>query len=260
VGTPCLGERTPSGPSLHRRAYAAPLAGIALLLAATALAADKKPDLTGSLTGTVANPKGLTGVTAVDRSGEDDKRYPGKVEAATGKFTVTGLPVNGLFDVILDAGNTRLEGVNLKAPPSDFEEEQPLLKEDIKEIEKICQLLNKFENEVDVVTVVGNCQHAVAILNKRRTTPFYESKPGEMIWRLEVWRFEKPEEKWIKSQEELGVIHYRERLMKEAFAKKAVTLDPALGGLKLVEKEKTLDVGKITMPDGKAGIHLRTKK
>ena len=106
----------------------------------------------------------------------------------------------------------------------------------------------------------GNCQHAVAILNKRRTTPFYESKPGEMIWRLEVWRFEKPEEKWIKSQEELGVIHYRERLMKEAFAKKALTLDPALGGLKLAEKEKTLDVGKITMPDGKAGIHLRTKK
>ena len=81
-----------------------------------------------------------------------------------------------------------------------------------------------------------------------------------MIWRLEVWRFEKPEEKWIKSQEELGVIHYRERLMKEAFAKKALTLDPALGGLRLAEKEKTLDVGKITMPDGKAGIHLRTKK
>ena len=140
---------------------------LVLLLATTTFAADKKPDLSGSLTGTVANPKGLSAVVAVDRSGEDDKRYPGKVDAATGKFTVTGLPVKGVFDVILDAGTTRLEGVNLKAPPSDFEEEQPLLKEDIVEIKKICKQLNVFENEVDVVTVVGNCQHAVAILNKR---------------------------------------------------------------------------------------------
>ena len=233
---------------------------LGLLIVGTSFAADKKADTSGTLTGTVANPKGLTAVTVVDRAGEDDKRYPGKVDATTGKFTVTGLPGKGVFDVILDAGTTRLEGVNLSAPPSDFEEEQPLLKEDITEIKKICKQLNVFENEVDVITVRGNCQHAVAILNKRRTTAFYESKPGEMIWRLEVWRFEKPEEKWIKSQEELGVVHYRERLMKVAFDKKALTLDPALGGLKLPEKEKTLDVGKITLPDGKAGIHLRTKK
>src|SRR5262249_24697421 len=149
------------------------------------------------------------------------------------------------------------EGVNLTVPPSNFEEEMPLTKDDAAAVSKICKMLNKFENEIEVMTVVGNCQHAVEILNKRRTTPFYESKPGEMIWRLEVWRFEKPEDDWIKSQEELGVVHYRERLQKTAFEKKSLTLDAKLGGISLTEKDKDRDVGKVTLPDGKAGIKLR---
>ena len=212
---------------------------------------------TGSVSGTVADAKGVTAVVAVDRGDEKDKTYKGTIDRKTGKFTIDKLPLDRTYDVIIDAGAARLEGVNLIAPPSDFEEEMPLTKDDAAAIKKICLLLNKFENEIDVMTVVGNCQHAVAILNKRRTTPFYESKPGEMIWRLEVWRFEKPEETWIKSQEELGVVHYRERLLKKDFEKKSLTLDPALGGIKLTAKEKQRDVGKVALPDGKAGVRLR---
>ena len=229
---------------------------LVLLLSAFAIArADDKA--TGSITGTVADPKGVTAVTAVDRGDETPKTYKGKIDAKTGKFSIDGLPLGRTYDVIIDAGGVRLEGVNLVAPPSDFEEEMPLTKDDVAAITKISKALNKFENEVEVMTVVGNCQHAVVILNKKRTTPFYESKPGEMIWRLEVWRFEKPEEDWLKSQEELGIVLYRERLQKSAFAKKALTLDPALGGIKLTAVEKARDVGKVTMPDGKAGIQLR---
>ena len=33
------------------------------------------------------------------------------------------------------------------------------------------------------MTITGNIQHAAVILNKLRTKPFYESKPGEVIWR-----------------------------------------------------------------------------
>jgi hypothetical protein len=226
--------------------------GTCLLLLALSAAAGK-----GAITGTVVNPKGVTAVTAVDRGDEQDKTYRGKIDAKTGKFTIAGLPVGRTYDVLIDAGTVRLQGVNLKVPPSDFEEEMPLTREDVTAIKKICKDLNKFENEVDVMVVKGNCQHAAAILNKKRTTPFYESKPGEMIWRLEVWRFEKPEDDWLKSQEELGVVLYRERLQKSAFDKKVVTLDPSLGGIELTAKEKTRDVGKVTMPDGKAGIRLR---
>ncbi len=211
----------------------------------------------GTITGTIVAPKGVTAVTAVNRADEVDKKYKGSVDAKTGKFTIDKLPLGATYDVVIDVGTVRLEGVNLKVPRSDFEEEQPLTKVDRAAITKICKLLNKFENEIEIMTITGNCQHAAVLLNKKRTTPFYESKPGEMIWRLELWHFDKPEEDWIKSQEYLAILFYRERLQKTAFEKKALTLDPELGGISLTAKEKMKDVGKVALPDGKAGIKLR---
>jgi hypothetical protein len=211
----------------------------------------------GTITGTIAAPKGVTAITAVNRAEEVDKKYKGTFDAKTGNFTIDKLPLGATYDVVIDCAAVRLEGVNLKVPPSDFEEEQPLTKEDVAAITRICKLLNKFENEIEIMTITGNCQHAAVVLNKKRTTPFYESKPGEMIWRLELWHFDKPEEDWIKSQEYLAIMFYRERLPKTAFQKKSLTLDPALGGIALAAKAKTVDVGKVMLTDGKAGIKLR---
>jgi hypothetical protein len=225
---------------------------MALLLAPGVVAAE-----TGTITGTIAAPRGVTAVRAINRAEDDDKKYTGKVDPKTGRFTIDKLPLKATYDLVVDAGSTRLEGVNLKVPPSDFEEEQPLTREDRAAITKICKALNKFENEIEIMVISGNCQHAAVLLNKKRTTPFYESKPGEMIWRLELWHFDKPEEDWIKSQEYLAIMFYRERLQKSAFEKKSLTLDPALGGFSLSEKETKIDVGKVVLPDGKAGVKLR---
>src|SRR4051794_6004236 len=128
---------------------------------------------TGTLTGTMDRPAGVTAVTAVNR--ENDSKFPGKVDPGTGRFTVAGLSLDADYDLIVDAGGVRLEGVNLKVPRSDFEEEQPLTKEDAAAVSKIARDLNKFENEVEVLAVAGNAQHAALVLNKKRTTPFYES-------------------------------------------------------------------------------------
>jgi hypothetical protein len=228
------------------------IALLVLLVAVAARAAE-----TGTITGTIVVPKGITAITAVNRADEVDKKYKGTLDAKTGKFVIEMLPLGAAYDVVIDVGMARLEGVNLKVPPSEFEEEQPLTTEDRAAITKVCKLLNKFENEIEIMTITGNCQHAAVLLNKKRTTPFYESKPGEMIWRLELWHFDKPEDDWIKSQEYLAILFYRERLQKTAFEKKSLTLDPALGGISLTAKAKTVNLGTVTLPEGKPGIKLR---
>jgi hypothetical protein len=209
---------------------------------------------TGSILGTVDRPADVTEVRAIDR--DSNKVFKGTLDKQTGQFRIEGLPPGATYDCILD-GAVRLEGVNLKVPHSDFEEEQPLSKDDIATLTKAGKDLSPFEDQVEVMTVVGNIQHAAVVLNKLRTKPFNESKPGEVVWRLEVWRFEKPEENWVKVQDELFTVLYRERLQRSEFDKKALVLDPALGGLKLTAKENKVDLGKITLPDNKPGIRLR---
>jgi len=170
------------------------------------------------------------------------------------------LPLGAAYDLIVDAGAVRLEGVNLKVPRSDYEEEQPLSRDDIKTIKAKALELNQFEDKVEVMTVSGNIQHAAVILNKLRTKTFVNSNEGEVIWRLEVWHFEKPDEAWFKVQDELFQVLYRERLQKKDFDKKALTLDPSLGGIKLTPKKAKADVGKVALPSKEAGIRLRPIK
>jgi hypothetical protein len=216
---------------------------------------------TGRITGTVENADRVTAISAVDRtSGEQDNRYPGKIDAQSGRFTIEGLPPGATYDCVIDFGGARLEGVNLKVKRSDYEEEQPLTKEDVEAITQATKSLNKFEDQVEVLTVTGNIQHAAVLLNKLRTKPFYESKPGEVIWRLELWHFERPDETWVKSQDDLFLVFYRERIQKSAYDKKSLTLDPALGGLTVTKEKPALDVGAVKLPTAEPGVRLRAEK
>jgi len=209
---------------------------------------------TGSIVGAIDKADKVTAINAIDRS--NDKKFPGKIDTKTGKFSIDGLPV-GTYDLLIDFGKARLEGVNLTVPRSDYEVEQPLSKDDEKSLKEKAQELNVFEDEVDVLAIKGNIQHAAVILNKRRTKPFFESKPGEIIWRLELWRFEKPDETWIKVQDDLFLVLYRERLQKTDYDKKSLTLDGALGGLKVTKEKAALDLGTIKLPAGEAGVRIR---
>jgi hypothetical protein len=206
---------------------------------------------TGTIQGTL--DKKVTAVTAIDR--QTDKKYPGKVDAA-GRFTISDLPLAGTFDCVVDFNGARLEGVNLKVPRSEYEEEQPLSKEDIAALKATTASLNKFEDQVEILAVRGNIQHAAVLVNKLRTRAFINSQSGEVVWRLELWHFEKPGGTWVKVQDELFLVLYRERIPKSAFEKKSLTLDPALGGLKVTKEKPVLDVGKIQLPSNKPGIRL----
>ncbi|MBI5761555.1 MAG: hypothetical protein HZA46_23845 [Planctomycetales bacterium] len=216
-----------------------------------AFAADR-----GQIVGTVDRAEQVKSVVAVHRD-SNNKKFVGKCDATTGRFTIDGLPVGTEYDVIIDFATARLEGVSFKVPRSDYEEEQPLSDEDIKVIKTKTLELNKFENEVDVLTIEGNIQHGAILLNKRRTTPFYESKPGEIVWRAELWHFERPDETWLKRQDEQFILLYRERLQASEYAKKSLTFDPSLGGVALTNEVPKADVGRIKLPDSKAGVRLR---
>jgi hypothetical protein len=214
---------------------------------------------TGAITGTVEGGDRVTAVFAIDRDA-DNKKFPGKMDAKTGRFTIDGLPLGGHYDCVIDRGGVRLEGVDLKVRRSDYEKEQPLTREDVATITETAKSLNQFEDVVEVLTVAGNIQHAAVLLNKVRTKPFVNSSPGEVVWRLELWHIERPDDTWIKDQEELGIILYRERLQKKDFDKKALTLDPALGGIRLNEKQRQVDVGRVVLPGDAAGVRLRPAK
>ena len=147
--------------------------------------------------------------------------------------------------------------MNLNVPRSDYEEEQPLAPEDVEAIKRQVRDLNKFEDEVEVLTVAGNIQHAAVLVNKLRTRPFVNSKPGEVVWRCELWHFERPEETWVKVQDELFLVLYRERLPGADYKQKSVTFDPALGGIAVTEESPTVNLGTVKRPPAGPGIRLR---
>jgi hypothetical protein len=116
--------------------------------------------------------------------------------------------------------------------------------------------LNQFEDVVEILEVRGNVQHAAVLLNKVRTRPFVNSRPGEVVWRAELWHFERPDETWVKAQDESFGVLYRERIPKTEYDRKSVTFDPALGGISF-EGKTTVDLGRIAPPAGGPGIRSR---
>jgi hypothetical protein len=228
----------------------------ALLLLGLGRAAAAEP---GVISGKLDKAGVLKAARAVNRE-DPDKKFPGEVDARTGAFVIENLPLGAAYDVVLEVGPAILEGVNLKVMRSDFEEEQPLTRDDVEKLKAAALSLNKFENKVEVLGVFGNIGHAAVVLNKLRTEAFVNSNPGEMIWRLEVWRFERPDETWIKRQDELATVYYRKRMQKADFAKIALTLEPALGGIELTEKQPEVKLAPVAAPATEPGVRLRSEK
>ena len=211
----------------------------------------------GIIGGRLTQPDGAASVAAVDR--ENGSRYKGTINPQTGEFKIGGLPLGKSYDCIIDYAGARLEGVSMIVPPSDYVEEQPLSEEDIEIITKKVRRLNTFENEVEIMTIEGNIQNAAVLLNKLRTGGFYGSGSGEVIWRAELWHFERPEETWVKVQDELFVLYYRERIQASQYAAKCLTFDSALGGIEIKAALPPIDLGDIAPPVAGKGVHYRGK-
>jgi hypothetical protein len=210
----------------------------------------------GSITGAVDRADAVAAVQAINR--ETRKVFPGRCDAATGRFAVDSLPLGAEYDLAIDYAGARLEGVNLAVPPAEeAEDRQPMTEDDRKVVTaKVCGM-NTFEDVVEILAMTGTVRQAAILLNKQRTKPFYGSKPGEMIWRAEIWHFEKPEETWAKRQDEQFVLLYRERLPRAEYARKTVTFDPALGGFRPTAGTPVVGVGTVRLPAAEVGVRMR---
>jgi len=236
------------------RAVAALLAGWACVSVSTAWAAEGS----GVVFGSVDAPGRVAAVRAVDR--QSGRSFPGSIEADTGRFRVEALPLGRFYDcVLMLRDGAILEGVDLTVPASDYVVEQPLSAEDREVIGRKARAMNRFEDIVEILAIEGNIQHAAALLNKRRTRPFYGSAPGEIVWRVELWHFERPEETWVKVQDELFIVLHRERIPGSVYDRKSVTFDPGLGGLGLTAERPAVTLGLVRIPDGKPGVRLRAR-
>ncbi|MEE3368213.1 MAG: hypothetical protein VX346_02590 [Planctomycetota bacterium] len=238
----------------HHLARLATLVGsFTLLLPAAAPSAP--PGNGGTIRGQLVPADSAGKVLALHRA--SGKTFPGKVDPKTGSFSIGPLPFKGIYACRVDFATSRLEGINLKVPPSDYVEEQPLSAEDLATIKTKVRRMNKFEDVVEIKTISGNIQHAAILLNKLRTRPFFGSKPGEVVWRSELWHFERPEETWVKVQDELFVVLYRQRMQHADYRKQSVTFDAALGGIRLTRETPQYDLGRIERPRPQPGIHFR---
>ena len=245
------------------RAGALWLAG-GLLSAFLALDAVGGEGGTGIITGAVQSGGQVRTAFAIDR--QSGKTFPGSIDRARGVLTIGGLPLELTYDCVVEytdaaaAFESRVEGVNLSVPRSDYVEEQPLSEEDVATIQSKIRKMNQFEDVVEILAIEGNIQHAVIVLNKLRTKPFYDSKPGEVIWRLELWHYERPEETWYKVRDELGIVLHRERVPRSVYDTKSLVLDPVLGGLQPSAERPMIDLGTISLPPARPGIRMRIRE
>lgn len=229
------------------------LTAVALVCCALSSWAD-----TGSLKGLAEDADKVRTVSAVNRAAK--QTFSGSIDRATGRFIVGGLPLGASYDCIVEYDSGVVEGVDLRVPRSDYVEEQPLSDEDIATIQAKIRKMNQFEDVVEILAITGNIQHAAIVVNKLRTKPFYDSKPGEVVWRLELWHYERPEETWFKARDELSLVLYRERLPRAQYDQKCLTLDPALGGLTPTAETREIDVGAVVFPDKGTGITIRERR
>lgn len=211
------------------------------------------PGSQGAIAGRLGEGAEASAVAAIDR--RTQRRYEGVLER-DGTFRVSGLSVGTCYDLVIDYQQARLEGVDLRVPPSDYEEEQPLTDEDRQELRERMQRLNRFEDVLEFLAIEGNVQHAAVLVNKLRTRPFFGSKPGEVIWRAEIWRFTRPDDHWVKSSDELFVVLYRKRFLRQDYDQQAITFDPRLGGLCPTAEMPVIDLGTIVLPAPRPGIRL----
>ena len=212
------------------------------LIVAITLAA---PAGDGHIRGRLLDAKNVTEVLAVDR--ERNAVITGGFDSDTDEFRFSHLERGRRYDLIIRTAKSRIEGVDMRlarqvdAASERIDDPRPFEAEDEDEIRSLIIKPKRFMNEVEPLYVRGRDRQAVALVSLARTREFHSSKRGEVVWRVELWRFRWQFGGWERVPNVENVL-YRERIKGKTWESMRVAFDPALGGLEPGSSEKPLKV------------------
>ncbi|MCH7870272.1 MAG: hypothetical protein IID33_01095 [Planctomycetes bacterium] len=194
----------------------------------------------GHIRGRLLDAKNVTEVLAVDR--ERDAVITAGYDSDTGEFRFSHLERGRRYDLIIRTAKSRIEGVDMRLADAGHErndDTRPFEAEDEDEIRSLIIKPKRFMNEVEPLYVRGRDRQAVALVSLARTREFHSSKRGEVVWRVELWRFRWQFGGWERVPNVENVL-YRERIKGKTWESMRVAFDPALGGLRPGSSEKPL--------------------
>ena len=209
----------------------------------------------GSVSGVITNPGKCAGVSAVLRGGTVTrlkiKEHRGRFDPKTGKFAIGKLP-DGVYSLrVRLKGGGMIDGAPMKLD-EDETSDRPMTEEDREAIKDF--VLNYPVSFCDVfrpIKIEGNGEFARVLVEKIRHRDYHSGKKGDIIWRVEVWKFENHTGAWTRSQHG-WVVLARERIPRtmkhDVFRGLRWLFDPKLASSEVYGKDAVRGV-KYTIPD-----------
>lgn len=246
-----------------------------LVVVLVAAAGTARAGATGSITLTLApmQDRRVVKAVAIDRSpqilttskgvkrdiGMGSRTYPGAV--AKGVIRFAHLPLTGRYDLKLTFDNGAvLAGWDATVPPSAYVGDPPLRPVDRAAIEK--KLANDqftaFSDEVRVLDITGNADHASVLVMKLRKRPTVGGPKGAKPWifRIERWAWYTGDgPTWTPWFKRPFYALTRERIRPQAFRSLRLGYVRSLGGIALARQKPAVRIGPVTIGVIPQGVH-----
>jgi len=186
------------------------------------------PPENGNIAGTISAGKyALSTIEACCR--DTSLRYkPVFWNTSDGRFEFAGLPGDAIYDIrVTTADGSIFEGADMSMPDWRLEElaaarrdflnmpQQPLLPFTISDAEEITKLVSDTKGFADITRVMiikGHGRFAAALVELIRTGRVAGVKSGNVIWRTDIWYFERTGNAWRRMDNQERTI---ERLVTE---------------------------------------------
>lgn len=200
------------------------------------------PPTPGDITGRIAPVGDVALLKAVSRA--TGRSYlPDRFDRKSGRFAFRNLPGDAAYDVCIRTGDGRsLEGIDLgfvdgrllriaslRRKQLGVPEEPPHAfgPPDVKELTKYVTDLKDFMEHRRILYVRGHGRRATILVELMRTRDFHARKSDEVIWRIELWYFERHFGGWERTANVERVLE-RRRIPFDAWRKVHVEYYPEL--------------------------------